>query len=337
MIGRAKPLHVGALAVLAAALLGPAGGTAGATPPDSRVIPAGVSAGGIDISNLTVDAAAQKLQATAGSAVGPTILIGVGGRLFRLAPAQAAAQLDGLTTAKRALSAAERTPGQPVSVPLALTHSHAAVVRFVGSIGQRVDAPARNATMQITLTHIYLRRSRPGHHVDQPALVRQLDTLLDNPAQPRVLHLRVVKTRPAINANRLIQLNSTVVTIDRAHFKLRLFKFLRVVSTYGIAVGRSGLETPTGIYHVQEREVNPSWHVPNAPWAGALAGQTIPPGPNDPIVARWLGLGGGVGIHGTNEPFSIGSAASHGCIRMLVPDVINLYPRVPMGTTVFIR
>ncbi len=130
---------------------------------------------------------------------------------------------------------------------------------------------------------------------------------------------------------------ATVVTIDRDHFRLRLFKQFHVVASYPIAVGMAGLETPTGIYHVQEREVNPSWHVPNSPWAGSLAGQTIPPGPNDPIVARWLGLGGGVGIHGTNEPFSIGSRASHGCIRMLVPDVFALYPRVPLGTTVYIR
>ena len=85
-----------------------------------------------------------------------------------------------------------------------------------------------------------------------------------------------------------------MVTVDRNHFRLRLFKRLRIAASYPIAVGRAGLETPAGIYHVQERQVNPSWHVPNASWAGSLAGQVIPPGPNDPIVARWLGLGGGV-------------------------------------------
>ena len=57
---------------------------------------------------------------------------------------------------------------------------------------------------------------------------------------------------------------------------------------------------------------------------------------DNPLKARWMGIVGGVGIHGTGAPGSIGSRASHGCIRMTVPDVIDLYPRVPVGTPVLI-
>jgi lipoprotein-anchoring transpeptidase ErfK/SrfK len=78
--------------------------------------------------------------------------------------------------------------------------------------------------------------------------------------------------------------------------------------------------------------------VPRSPWAGSLAGQTIPPGsPDNPLKARWLGITSGVGIHGTAEDWSIGQRASHGCIRMHVSDVVDLYPRVPVGTPVLIR
>ena len=78
--------------------------------------------------------------------------------------------------------------------------------------------------------------------------------------------------------------------------------------------------------------------MPNSDWAGGLAGQTIPGGaPNNPLKARWLGVNGSVGIHGTAEEWSIGSRASHGCIRMRVRDVVDLYPRVPMGTPVLIK
>ncbi len=82
--------------------------------------------------------------------------------------------------------------------------------------------------------------------------------------------------------------------------------------------------------------MNPSWHVPNSPWAGSLAGQVIPPGPADPIKARWMGISGGAGIHGTENVGSLGSAASHGCIRMAIPDVEDLYDRVSVGTPVYI-
>jgi hypothetical protein len=113
-------------------------------------------------------------------------------------------------------------------------------------------------------------------------------------------------------------------------FELRLFKALRHVKTYGIAVGMAGLSTPAGLFSITEKQVNPAWHVPNAAWAGSLAGQVIPGGaPNNPLKARWLGITDGVGIHGTAEDWSIGSRASHGCIRMHVRDVIALYPRVP--------
>jgi lipoprotein-anchoring transpeptidase ErfK/SrfK len=73
-------------------------------------------------------------------------------------------------------------------------------------------------------------------------------------------------------------------------------------------------------------------------WAGSLQGQVIPGGaPNNPLKARWLGIADGVGIHGTSEDWSIGSRASHGCIRMHVGDVVDLYPRVPVGTKVLIK
>ena len=82
--------------------------------------------------------------------------------------------------------------------------------------------------------------------------------------------------------------------------------------------------------------MNPSWHVPNSAWAGDLAGRVIPPGPDDPIKARWLGFYNGSGIHGTDAIYSLGTAASHGCIRMSIPDVIELFDIVPLGTPLFV-
>jgi lipoprotein-anchoring transpeptidase ErfK/SrfK len=298
----------------------------------NSTIAAGVSAGGVDLSALSLDQAQAKLDQALTAGLSGDIIVGAGGRVFHLTTAQAGQRFDSLRTAKRALYAT-----QPGPVPLALSHAHLAVRAFAAKIGATVGRPARDAQVKITLLRIYRIPGRGGFRLDEQALANRIDKALDTPGAARVFHLRLIPTRPRIGLAQLPGAYPTVVTVDRGHFRLRLFKRLVMVKSYGIAVGRSGLETPTGIYHVEEREVNPSWHVPNSSWAGALAGKTIPPGPADPIVARWLGLGGGIGIHGTNEPFSIGSAASHGCIRMLVSDVIALYPRVPLGTPVFIR
>jgi hypothetical protein len=304
-------------------------GTAGA---QGIAVPAGVSAGGVDLSGLTVEAAQAKLDQTLAPTLQGDVIVGAGGRVFHLTAAAAGETLDTLLTAKRAVRALAPGP-----VPLALRHAHLKVRAFVAGIAASVRRPARDARINITLVRIYRIRGADGFRLDEPPLAGRIDQALDTPGAPRIFHVRLTRTRPGVGLGRLADAYLTVVTIDRGHFRLRLFKRLAMVKSYGIAVGRAGLETPAGLYHVQEREVNPSWHVPNSAWAGALAGQTIPPGPNDPLVARWLGLGGGIGIHGTNEPFSIGSAASHGCIRMLPSDVIALYPRVALGTPVYIR
>ena len=92
-------------------------------------------------------------------------------------------------------------------------------------------------------------------------------------------------------ARRLAYKYQTFLTIDRAHFTLRLWKDLHLAHSYTIAVGRQGLETPAGLYEINDRQVNPSWHVPNSAWAGDLAGRVIPPGPrrSDQVpVARLL-------------------------------------------------
>ncbi len=312
-------------------------GPAVPTKPDTRMIAAGVSAGGVEVGGLTVAAAEQKLTAALTPILARPVVIGVAGQVVRFSPTAAKLALDAHTTAARAYYAGVKAAGVPVSVALAIAQHRTAIESFVAVLAHRVDVAPRDASMQITLTHLSVHRSATGHEVDQTALVRQLQGALDSPTAARVLHVKLVITHPALNANQLERQDETVITVDRKNFKLRLFKHMRVAAEYGVAVGRSGLETPTGIYHVLEREVNPPWHVPNSSWAGSLAGTTVPPGPSDPIVARWMGLGGGIGIHGTDEPFSIGSAASHGCIRMRPADVIALYPRVPLGTTVYIK
>jgi lipoprotein-anchoring transpeptidase ErfK/SrfK len=134
----------------------------------------------------------------------------------------------------------------------------------------------------------------------------------------------------------LRRLYPSFITIDRAAFRLRVYSHLRFVRGDPIAVGQLGLQTPAGLHHIQNKVVNPSWLAPFSSWTGSLAGQVIPPGPGDPLKARWLGIFNGAGIHGTDETWSIGHSVSHGCVRMTLLDVIDLYDRVRVGTPVYI-
>jgi lipoprotein-anchoring transpeptidase ErfK/SrfK len=303
-------------------------------------IAAGVSAGGVDLSGLTVPEAAARLDATVRTPLFADVVVTAAGREFRLRAADVRLALDSTRTAKRALYAGrrQRPAGRPVAVALAVRHARLEVAAFARRVERAVARPARNAALRIGLRRMHLRRAVVGLGIDERALARRVDLAFTVPAASHALRVRRVRVWPAINANDVRRANATVLTVDRRGFRLRLFKNLRLRRTYRIAVGMAGYETPAGLFRVQSRQVNPAWHAPNRPWAGAAAGTVIPGGaPGNPLKARWLGLADGVGIHGTGEPLSIGSRASHGCIRMRVPDVIDLYGRVPLGTPVLVR
>jgi lipoprotein-anchoring transpeptidase ErfK/SrfK len=297
-------------------------------------IRAGVSSGGVDLSGLTVPEATAKLDAELASRLAPDLLIGVAGKPWVLKMADAKLKFDSVRTAKRALYAKAGV----TQVPPAISHSHAAVGAFVAQIAKQVGKPARDAKIKITLRHIYRQRSRPGRGLAVAVTAKAIDAAIDDPAAPRVLHQPLSRVRAKVNADDLARVYNTVITIDKAHFKLRLFKGLKFRKSYGVAVGQPAFPTPGGRFAIQSKQVNPVWSVPNSPWAGELQGTTVGGGTAaNPLKARWMGIANGVGIHGTGEDWSIGSRASHGCIRMHVPDVIDLFKRVPVGAAVLIQ
>jgi lipoprotein-anchoring transpeptidase ErfK/SrfK len=129
----------------------------------------------------------------------------------------------------------------------------------------------------------------------------------------------------------------TYLTVDLASTTVRLWQNLKLVKSYTVAVGQPAYPTPTGLYSIESKQVDPVWSVPNSPWAGELAGTTVAGGSaENPLRARWMGVTAGAGFHGTDDVGSLGTAASHGCLRMSVPDVIDLYDRVDVGTPVYI-
>jgi lipoprotein-anchoring transpeptidase ErfK/SrfK len=129
---------------------------------------------------------------------------------------------------------------------------------------------------------------------------------------------------------------STRIVIDESDHTLTLYRTGRRPLRFGVAVGQPAYPTPLGTFSIITKVVDPTWTPPDSPWAqGALP---IPPGPDNPLGTRWMGISSpNVGIHGTNDPASIGYSVSHGCIRMQIPDVERLFDMVYVGTTVTIR
>jgi lipoprotein-anchoring transpeptidase ErfK/SrfK len=117
-----------------------------------------------------------------------------------------------------------------------------------------------------------------------------------------------------------------VIVVSLEDRKLALVEDGQVKKVYTVAVGKPSTPSPVGEFTIARRVANPTY---------SHNGKVVPAGPGNPVGTRWMGLSvHGYGIHGTNEPRSIGKAASHGCIRMAKADLEDLYPKAPVGTAV---
>ncbi len=309
-------------------------GTAGAAEPR---IAAGVTAGGTDVSGLTLAEAAGKLYNAHGFNLGRPLSTHVAGRKFAVNPSDLGFVYDVNKSARRAFNAGLKPHTAAVEVPLFATYDTTKVNAYAAKVAADVKRDARDARVDIKLSKIGKVASRDGRMIDATALATTVGAALGDPAADRILKPKLKVVRPKVTTAGLAKAYGTIITIDRGAFKLRLFKGLKLSKTYGVAVGMPAYPTPTGRFTIANKAVNPAWTAPNSAWAGAYANEIVAGGSaENPLKARWMGIVNGVGIHGTGAPGSIGSRASHGCIRMTVPDVVDLYPRVPVGTPVLI-
>jgi lipoprotein-anchoring transpeptidase ErfK/SrfK len=309
----------------------------------------GIKVGGIEVGGLTKGQAREKLQRELVAPLNQPVKVrGPGGHEFTLTAHRANVTVDLDATVQAAVDRSRRgsvvarafraiTGGKVnADLPPKVDYSAAAVNSLVRRVRKAVNHAPQDATVVPGADGLKKAPAHNGLNVRSAQLRTNIQRLLTIPSGDRTITAQVRKVPPKVSVNDLTKKYPSYIVINRGGFSLRYYHKLKLEKTYPIAVGQQGLETPAGLYDVQDKQVNPSWHVPNSAWAGDLAGRVIPPGPQDPIKARWLGIDGGAGIHGTEDTGSLGSAASHGCIRMAIPDVIDLYDRVNVGTPVYI-
>jgi len=227
---------------------------------------------------------------------------------------------------------------KPVAVPLHLGVKDKLRDAAIAKVAKRYYHAPRNARVRFGVTAIRRVRARMGRGLDQALVRTRLETELRQPTTGRVVAGRIVHVRPAITTASLRKRYPAYISVDRGTHTLRIFRSLRLVRTYPVAVGAAGFETPAGLRHVLYKDKNPSWTAPNRPWAYPYQGQTFPPGDyRNPLRAWFIALGDGIGIHGTSEEWTVGSSASHGCIRMHATDVEQVAKLTPVGTPVLIH
>ena len=197
-------------------------------------------------------------------------------------------------------------------------------------VAAELSQPAVDAKVKLHGLRPVVRPERYGLEVRAKPLARALSQALAAGSRSPV-DVRHATLVPAVLARDL----RTVIIIRRSSNRLIFHRANRKPVKLGVATGQPSYPTPLGEFTIVDKQLNPWWYPPNSDWAAGAS--PIPPGPGNPLGTRWMGLSvPSVGIHGTPDAASIGYSASHGCIRMRIPDAEWLYDHVSIGTPVFI-
>jgi lipoprotein-anchoring transpeptidase ErfK/SrfK len=292
------------------------------TAPEPEVLPVGVVIGKTEVGGLTPVDATGLVKAT----FDEPLKIRFGHRTILVAPDRLGA------TARIRLAIEQARQAFPdTHVPLFVDFRPGSVSRYVKALGRRFDRPAKDAEL------VGLRAQRPwitkeqlGRALRQRAAVRTIVAALRT-HQRSPVRIRASRIEPGTTRAGW----GPIIVIRRDSKRLHLYRGMRFWKVFGVATGQSSYPTPVGHFSIVQMSRHPWWYPPDSDWAKGE--KPIPPGPGNPLGTRWMGLSApGVGIHGTPDPASIGYSASHGCIRMRIPEAEWLFSHVSVGTPVFI-
>jgi lipoprotein-anchoring transpeptidase ErfK/SrfK len=308
-----------AISVLVIAVLAPVL-TGDAAPP--VLIAQGVTLAGVPVGGMSNEQA----QAALLPAFARPVRLVYGDRRWRIVPAKFGANV----TISEGVDEALRAPADSAVALTPEVDVHE-VRTFVRALDKRISYPAKDAELK------GLKGLRPEFTPDRPGLqvLRQLTAqrIVRALQSPQIRRTRVAVK--VVEAERTVIKFGPVIVIRRGANELRYYQGAKLVRRFGVATGQAIYPTPTGTFSIVDMQLNPWWRPPDSDWAKGL--DPIPPGPGNPLGTRWMGLSApGVGIHGTPDDTSIGYSASHGCIRMHIPDAEWLFHHVKLGTPVVI-
>ena len=298
--------------------------TTGPLPPAGpKLIEPGVTIGGLLVGGLTGPEARSLVEARFDK---PMTLVVSADKKIRVTRQELGAKAFFAKAVKFAVRV--RTPGY--AVPLRVDVARGTLARYLADVAKRTDREAVDAGLTLKKLQPVAHPSKPGRRLRK--VIASYGLSLAIRKHEKAYDLPYEELGPKVTEADL----GHVIVIKRDSNTLLFYNGLHLKRTFRVATGQSSYPTPIGKFEVIVKQRNPWWYPPEGS-AWAEGAEPIPPGPGNPLGTRWMGISAPyVGIHGTPDSASIGYSASHGCIRMLIPQVEWLFERVKVGTPVFI-
>ena len=216
---------------------------------------------------------------------------------------------------------------------IAMRYRRKPVREFIAGVAKDVNAKPVDAALDYSSGWIKIDRAQKGHQVKEAASTKALVGALRGGNGGASLEVK--STEPVVVPSDFKQALLLRQSEYKLYFYQRVKGKLKITHSWPVAVGTGGYPTPTGQYEVTLLRYMPTWVNPDPEGWGASMPDMIPPGPGNPLGLRAINWSAsGIRFHGTSDTGSIGTAASHGCVRMYNDDVIELYDMVEVGTPI---
>lgn len=308
---------------------------------EGRILP-GAEISGIDVAGMTHEEALAAVQSQVAPELDRTLTLTLDGRTWTTTPrdlgatsnaeeavAQALAASDGLTFGDYARM---RWRGERLSFSTSLTVAQdpAGARAFVEALAADLQVPPVDAAMSYDEEAITFTPEQHGLAVAVDETTRRLVTALNEGGQQ--VEIAAIDFAPTVTLADFGQ----VLYLNQSDFLLELYEGGQLVDSWEVATGTGGFPTPTGERVVELKRYLPSWYNPAPDGWGRSMPRSIGPGPYNPLGVRAINWSGGDAIrfHGTADEGSIGTPASHGCVRLTNDDVVDLYERVHVGARI---
>lgn len=225
-----------------------------------------------------------------------------------------------------------------VDVPIRFEASDAGIAAFVEKAKAAVDRPMVNSDVDVSSGALKITRSQSGRVLDTAAASQQIESQADQWAHGEMPGGAGFALPVAITPAEVTEANiGQTAFVSKAQKRVWLYNGADLVATYEIAIGTPGHPTPAGDFKVVNKRKNPTWVNPAPNGWGAGMPARIGPGPTNPLGTRAVDISAsGIRFHGTNNRDSVGTAASHGCMRMLKEDVEVFFEQIDVGARVII-
>ena len=301
----------------------------------------GTSVGGVEVAGMTPDEALRAVRRQIRPQLDRSITITFKDKSWTTTPRELGAHGDARRAVREALAVSDGASFMDkvgmrflddslnFASEVAITYPGKGARDLVADLAEKLDAEARDAAIDYTSGWVEITEERTGIAVNTTKSVTNLRRALRGHSDSAKIEFKT--TKPEVTSDSFDQ----VILVRHNERKVYLYENGEIARSWTVAVGQPGYPTPTGVYSVTELRYMPTWINPAPDTWGADMPAEIAPGPENPLGLRAINWSApAIRFHGTENIASLGTAASHGCVRMSNSDVIEFYDLIEVGTPI---